>query len=305
MKIIKNIVLLFIIIIGLFILAGCQELTQSNNDNNTQQSEIDRLTAENERLREILAESERPDEPDEYITENTPNTLAQQQLSEIPYFGDINLLNMSSEQAMEYAGAVERATYNRFEGDNYDRIIPMLIDVSNDGIPLLMIIPNGEARPAAPPADSFYLLGFNNGRVQEICRTRNITVVKVDNENLLCAYIDGAEIDWNYGKFSLYRVNNGTTELISELDFESFHDDMGEEPSIYYVNGENVNEDIYNQAVGEYRLLLSNGVHFIREHHGWNFFDESDLPYAYWGNPFSREHVKQAFINYADAMNQS
>ena len=133
----------------------------------------------------------------------------------------------------------------------------------------------------------------------------NIAIVTVDNENLLCAYIDGGEIDWDYGQFSLYRINNGAAELISEMSFESFYDHMGEGPSTHYINGENVSEDIYKQAVGEYRFVLSEGIHFIREHHGWNFINDNDITYELWGSPFSRAHVIQAFLNYANAMTQS
>jgi len=254
-----------------------------------------------------------PNEPPDEDTGDETFAMALEQLAEIPYFGDRNILNMTPEQAIEYAKAIEKAECTRgFE--NYDTIIPVLIDVSNDGVPLLLIIPYGEELQNAWPVGSFYLLGFNNGSVYEICRWRNFAIVTVDNENLLCAYIDSWDAYHDFGQFSLYRINNGAAELISEMKFDKYYpfidedtDEADVEPISYYINDEKVSEDFFEQVVGGFRSNLSKGSHLVRVrgHYGHNHFEENDLIYEYFDYPFSRNQVKQAFINYANALKLS
>ena len=296
-------ILVLAVVIGLFIIRP-RESSDSESDSN------------------IPIESELTSQPDEQDTlhvetsgEDTGDdafVMAVQQLGEIPYFGDRSILNLTAEQAQEYAQVVENAECT-FGFENYDRIIPMLIDVSNDGVPLLLIIPYGEELQNAWPVFSFYLLGFNNGKVQEICRTGSIAIVTVDNENLLCAYIDSWDAYHDFGQFSLYRINNGTAELISELNFDKFYPiidedtDIGDETLSFKINGENVSEDVFEQVVGGFRSIISEGSHLVRmrTHYGHNLFEENDLIYEYLRSPFSRDQVKQAFINYANVMTLS
>jgi len=292
-------IVIFIILVlgvGLFIM----EPWASNDDPDIPQTYIAEI--------ETPVELSTPDEPPDEDTRDDAFAMTIQQLSEIPYFGDRSILNLTSEQAIEYAKAVEIAECTR-DLENYDTIIPVLIDVSNDGIPLLLIVPIREECEKTSPVGSFYLLGFNAGNIQEIYRERNIAVVTIDNENLLCAYYDSWDAYHDFGQFSLYRISNGTSEFISEVKFDKYYpfieeddDDTDEKTNRYLIDGEQVSEDVFEQIVGGFRTILSEGTHLVRVrgHYGHNHFEENDLIYEYLDSPFSREQVVQAFIDYAN-----
>ena len=284
-----------------------------NGDAIFKQSDISILTEETVPSDEIDIETSESDD----IETSSPEILIEDdgededkraeainKLANIPYFGDISKLNMTADQAKAYAQAVRNAENPKADGDNYDLIVPMLIDVSNDGVPLLLIIPTKKDNsPGTPPIYSYYLLGFYNGRLQEICRTRNIAIVTLNGENILCAYDFGGEVGWDFGGFSFYIVSNGTAELIAQIDFESFYGIEDDPiPSVFYVNGESVSENVYNDVVRSLEFVYIDGLHFIRQHVPFNYINENDVTYKYLDNPFRRNDVEQMLFDYANAL---
>jgi len=175
-------------------------------------------------------------------------------ISHIPYFGDRDKFQLSPEAALAYAEAVRTAEldYGQWGYHSFEILYPVLIDVSGDGFPLLLLIEKGEKQSYS--IGDYYslgvdysqwnmylqvqniLFGYLDGEVHMIAQSSGIGIAPLHDSALLCLM---RESDYG-GMYYFHKINYGAAELISSKSFSSH---TGEER--YYVDEVEVSEEEY------------------------------------------------------------
>ena len=244
------------------------------------------------------------------------NTDIKDILSQIPYYGDINKCRMSAKQALTYADLIQTADLKSVYGcgavDEYkgDGFYPVLLDVSNDGIPLLLLVVGN------PPNESgilgscsrYFLYGYKNGTIQEIKIRGNLGLSSINEERLLVFEYEDT-VEWASYGIEYHRIQNGTPELILEANAYYWIQSWGQ----YNIerNGKEyvMNRDYYfinNEEVGEeeFEMKISNNKEKI-ERLLWE--DGADLsvtePFRkYLPKTNTRTQAAQVFQAYANSL---
>ena len=227
-----------------------------------------------------------------YLPEDTPSEATD--ISHIPYYGDREKIRLPAEQALAYAEAIRRAEIPHFSSDtvDLDAIYPVLIDISGDGVPLLLIAQK-DRRGASPTSfydvDVRYLLfGFANGELQRIASAGSgMGVAAMRNENLLSFY-------WGYYgiTYELYTVTNGFAELSAIKVFE-----YGPPDGITSIDGIQVSPEKYWETIEEMGRHIESLLSLGPGGQGAVAFP----PFSeYLTHYFTREQAAQIFLDYAE-----
>jgi hypothetical protein len=141
-------------------------------------------------------------------------------LEQIPYIGDRSIMNLSREQALAYAEAI------RGSETGYCLLFPLLLDVSGDGIPLLMLF-TGE-RELGEGEDwyqGYILLGFNDGKARTVFRhywtnfwNYDLFISTMNGNSILVHLYPGSVFMSSFlVHYMSVKVNNGATELVRDV----------------------------------------------------------------------------------------
>ena len=228
----------------------------------------------------------------------SPNaSMALAAIADIPYFGDRSKCRMTADMARIYAEKVREAS--GAASDNYGRIIPALVDAAGDGIPLLLLIPTRGDNNM--PIFSYRFFGFSNGSINEYTALGNISITITDEEPMVCTYRDFSDAGGEYVELAFYHAANGALVPIEDwqITYWSDVDLEGGNLSSYYINGVEVNKDLYNQAANILRLVNEESTFLVRAHHSSFFLIEGDPLYEYLNKPIPRSDVVRMLLDYA------
>jgi len=206
-------------------------------------------------------------------------------IMDIPYFGNREVFRLSAEHALAYAEAIRSARLDISWGHfSFDTLSVVLIDVFGDGVPLLLLA----ERDFTISWGSAYwniLFGFADGALQKITDYPiGIGIATVENENML------ALVNWSDfgGWISLYRVRNGTAELISNTHyFSDWHN------RAYYIDDVEVSGDEFWQIIDG----LSIEHLMMNDHPGT--LHPSPIFAVYLTPYIAREQAMQIFLDHA------
>ena len=234
-------------------------------------------------------EQEMPEPAEQEATEHeTPEPVdtatAELDISHIPYFGDFAQFRLPAEHALAYAEAIKTAYLDIGWGHfSFDILYPVLIDVSGDGVPLLLL---AERDDTISWGDAHWnmLFGFADGKLQRITAfPTGIGIAMIDYEPLL------ALVFWHDfgGEISLYRVQNGGAGLVSKTRFFSdWHNEA------FYIDDVEVSEyEFWGTVEGFSIVHLMETTHPLTVH-SLPAFEE------YLSRPFTREQVVRIFWDY-------
>ena len=162
----------------------------------------------------------------------------------IPYFGNNEYFRLPMEHTLAYVEAIRNAELDLGDWGHFyfDVFYPVFIDISGDGIPLLLLIDKADEADTWSnlPLHVPLLFGFADGELQKIAYFSAIGIVSDENEELLSV---GWVTDFG-GSYDLYRVNNGAAEFVSTLTFVA--DWHGGDPhGEISIDGEEVSPDEY------------------------------------------------------------
>jgi hypothetical protein len=170
-------------------------------------------------------------------------------ISQIPYYGKSENFRLSAELALAYTEAVRGAKFSVGDDWHFDfnTFYPVFIDVSGDGIPLLLLAQEETETGDhwGVPTYSTLLFGYASGELQIITEFFGIGIWSAEDENLL-------SVSWetDFGsRFYLYRVNNGGAKLVATENYIS--DWHG---GLISINGAVVSEEEYFAAYAEIPL---------------------------------------------------
>jgi len=237
-------------------------------------------------------------------------------LSRIPYYGDIGKCRLSAEQALTYADFIQTVDIkNQYCSsiDEYtsDGFYPVLLDVSDNGIPLLLIVvgnpPNEYGMFGFDSCSHYLLYGYKNGKIQEIKAQGNLGLLPINGERLLVFenkdWVEGASYGSKY-----YRIKNGTPELVLQASAQYWVSDWGVynitidgrkyvmDRSYYFINGKEVNEKEFQKQISDNRnkietLLVNEEVL------------SATKPFLkYLSKTHTRNQVAQVFQTYANSI---
>ena len=260
----------------------------------------------------VIDDTEQPPHPTIHSTA-TPQEI----LTNIPYYGNPAECRLTAEQAIAYGGAIETAKFYFKEDDSFgmylgDGFYPVLIDVSGDGIPLLLIVVGN------PPDDYGYfgvgshclIYGYKDGCIQTLHDPDNpmifgdICVCTVNGEKVLGRiFTDQCEGAWDRSEY--YRIKNGEILSIFSAEISYWIADWGEygdfnsqNTANCYINEEKVNRTEYEEKLKELKIV--NEEEIITS---WGDGYTVTSSFAkYMTKNFDRSQAINVFQGYADAL---
>ena len=188
---------------------------------------------------------------------------------------------------MAYAEAIKTAyIFSEHWGHfTFDTLYPVLLDISGDGVPLLLLAERDDTISWGPAYWSI-LFGFADGALQRITDfPTGIGVATIENERLL------ALVGWSDfgGRISLYRIQNGAAELVSRTRFfADWHN------GAFYIDDAEVSEDEFWTTIENFSIEHLMETSHPGTVHPLPIFQEY-LPQA-----FTRGEAVQIFLDYAD-----
>jgi len=212
-------------------------------------------------------------------------------LEDIPYFGDRESLSLPAEHALAYAEAIRNAEVDL--GDwglfSFDELYPVFIDVSGDGVPLLLLVDKsgGSDLWGGLTMHQPLLFGYTNGEIQQIAEYIAIGLMLEGDETLLSV---GRKSDFG-GSYNFYRISNGAAEFVSTKEFVADWS-RGE----FSIDGVELSSEEYSAA-----LEAIPTSHLIYSWHPGNK-TASPMFEEYLLQPFAREQAMQIFLDYAAAI---
>ena len=211
-------------------------------------------------------------------------------ISDIALYGSREDFNLSARQARVFAETVISGDYGMNILDDVDAIYPVLLDISGDGIPLLLLV--GKTYESTERGDlplySNILYGYADGRVLPIKINTALGIMQKDGENLLSL---GWVTDFG-GSYHFYRVQSGTLEYVSTMRFVA--DWHGGTPhGEISIDGVPLSPEEYWErlaAIPTIRLM-------DRDHPG--FVTPTETFRQYLSQAFTVEQIARIFLNYA------
>lgn len=214
--------------------------------------------------------------------------------SDIPFYGNRSNFNLSTERALAFAQIITNIE-NRDTGWGYvsfDVLYPVMIDISGDGVPLLMVVGTLLSEHDDWWSDSlrvFYLYGFANGEIQQIASWDAVGIMQTENEAFLSL---GSTHDFG-GHRSFYRVRNGSAEYVSTTTFV-WNPHGG--PSSVLASIDDL------PVYGGYFWQIFESIPTIRLIEDWHPGNTTATEEfsEYMRNAFAREQLIQLFIEFAE-----
>ena len=214
---------------------------------------------------------------------------AELDISYIPYFGNRDDFIMSAELAQAYVEAIRSAKivseYWSWGNFAFDTLYPVLIDISGDGVPLLLL---AERDYEIGLGNSHWgiLFGFLRGEFQRITEYPvGIGIATIGNERLLALE---AWSDFG-GWISLYRVHSGETRAVSTTYFfNDFHNNA------FYIDDIQVSKSEFWRTIEEMSIEYLLRMDHPGTIHPLPIFEE------YLSQSFSREQAIQIFSGYVE-----
>lgn len=260
---------------------------------------------QNEHLQDGYAQTESPPQAAEPPTEISPQTAESSSveaapntsstttdIASIPFFGNPDTFNLPAAHALAYAEAIQNAGFGidslHFR---FDTFYPVLIDISGDGVPLLLLVEKADhtAQWGDLPLHPNLLFGFADGELQRITQFMAVGTTQKGDETLLTI---GAISDFG-GSYNFYRVHYGAAIFDSTMLFVA--DWHGGVP-----HGEiNINGEILSPE--DYWAILETipEVSLIEQWHPGNVVVSSALE-PYLMAAFTRGQAVQMFLDHAE-----
>ena len=216
-------------------------------------------------------------------------------LYEIPFFGNRDDLRLSQSHTLAFAEATENAGIGiewwwAEHGINFDALYPVLIDVSGDGTPLLLLVGQTEnyLLSSSLPFHPALLFGYANGEIQQFETNMEIGIMEIDDERLLSV---GQISDFG-GSYNLYRISNGAAEFVSEfVIIADWHGSFAD--GEISINGEELSAEEFFTAMANIPTIS-----LIEMGHPGNIVISSSFE-GYFPQSFSREEVVRMFLDFA------
>jgi hypothetical protein len=220
-------------------------------------------------------------------------------ISDIPYYGNRENFALPPEHALAYAKAIENAEFNFYNTGvifGFDIVYPVFIDVTGDGVPLLMLVEKTDETDAwnnewaGLPMQSALLFGYSNGEIQHFPQSMAIGIMLIDGERLLSV---GGVSDFG-GSYDFYRVHNAAAEFVSTMKIVA--DWHGGTPhGEISIDGIEINPEEYWEI-----LETIPTERLIDKWHPGNTV-VTPLFEAYISQPLTREQAIQMFLDYAES----
>lgn len=203
----------------------------------------------------------------------------------LPYLGDLAKCRITAEQAEAYIEVLNNA-YGTSDHSLDSHAV--LIDVSGDGVPILLIwYSNGGCSSEEEQWDiaGYECWTYQDGKTREIALDNdNLDLVSYDGETYLCDSNQPLD-DLENQSTVLYKISNGSASLAHTIkkvvsdNFSNQDEDSQTQESLtdinskqYTVDGATVSEEQYYAIVYEkmkYHSLISRiDLHFIGDDHG-------------------------------------
>ena len=209
-------------------------------------------------------------------------------LSQTLLIGDVENFALPRDIAFAYAEAIRTAGFNSESGEriDFDEFYVVLLDVSGDGVPLLLLVKEELGHGLAWDTYRNLLFGFAGGEIQEILEySTGIGIATENGERLLLLAL---EHDFG-GKHHFYRVSNGSAEFVSTTTFV-----YGIHENVFTINGVDVAQE-------EVRAMFEED-YFERfmwtSHHGP--ISVTDSFGALLVQTLTRDQAEQLFLDYAN-----
>ena len=234
-----------------------------------------------------------PESTEQAAPEPSVTPEAAMDISHIPYFGDREKFRLPAEHALAYAEAVMSAELSWGSTHvAFDRFRPVLIDVSGDGVPLLLLVEKDHSSLEGLILAWNILFGYADGELQRISNLlEGIGIKPLEDENLIGLLV---ETDFG-GYYHWHRVQNGAAELVSVTTFESnWHAEGG---ATFFIDG------VQFGSQAEYMAELAKiPLEYLLgpSHPGFVFVVPEFRNYL--SRSFSREEVAQMFLDYAASL---
>lgn len=201
-------------------------------------------------------------------------------MEDLPYIGDISKCKMSVKQAKAYISvleATEKQTTNE-EGDKYDQDYAILMDVSGDGIPLLLTMKWATGYNEDDYTIDSQLWGYQRGKAVKFSLPYSSTALVIWKKNpYLCSTDIQARLDFgDESHLKLYQVTNGTIlpvhtltnagnecskQMVNQLKAKGWvmkivcDDEVMME--LYTIDGKPVSKEVYDENLNEVNYLVS------------------------------------------------
>ena len=211
-------------------------------------------------------------------------------ISTIPYYGEREKFRLPAEIALAYADAIQEAYVSvpAYGSYDFDDIWPRLVDVSDDGIPLLLLIDKknqDESREGgnASKRHTNLLFGYMDGKLQQIVEGPTSVGVLLDDEKFLVLMDESIS-----NVYVMYRVNNGAAEVVSKTEFR----EQGFDERIFLIDEVEVSKNEYQAALSKFRIERL----FVADRYGYSYDYTTD------GQSYSRDQLVQIFQDYAESL---
>jgi hypothetical protein len=169
----------------------------------------------------------------------------------------------------------------------------VLIDVSGDGVPLLLLVVEDNNEWSRSLLVWNMLFGYSDGAIQRITEQPLGVGITVEEDETLLVLMH--ETDF-YSTYDWYRVNNGAAEFIKTDTYVSnWHDGDG---GAFFINDIEVNVDDFIAVSTE----LENRIKYLlrRGHTGYMVVEPAFMEYLQ--QLLTREQAVQIFRNHVESL---
>lgn len=188
-------------------------------------------------------------------------------LKSLPYIGDISKCQMSAQQATAYIDVLHKVEQSFSSG--YEKNFAVLIDVSGDGVPLLLVW--GGNLPYEECGVEPQYWGYQNGTAVKLPMGNLDTGIATwDGEVYFCNYNEIFSLDSDE-LHDFYRVKNGKLSKAHTMKWDNSTGD-----SLFTIDGKSVNQEQYEatlQAMTLETLFKRDDMTSIGQDNSGSIFD--------------------------------
>jgi|GEM_PF-5647379 len=242
----------------------------------------------------------------EFLTEDAESTDGMLlNLFKIPYYGDRKQCRMLAEQAQAYANLIKivdlKIEYSDYDGDDF---FPVLLDVSGDGIPLLLLVVGlyPDEKGWLGFCGHYFLYGVEDGKAKRVEKGWINLSLQSRNEERLLLLMDEDSVEGSYERFKYYRVSNGMPELVFDAESQYWYwvdwpeyEDYDMDREYYYINSLKVSSEYFEEQI------CRNNIERLLLYDYDNLYVTASFQ-KYLVKTFTRDQAITIFQAYADSL---